>query len=122
VHHYLPYIIGFSLSLGLTIVAFALTKSQVDGQGMVVWVGALLLALASLQVFVQLRYFFHLSDGDGPKFTLLSTLTMLMVVVIVGLGSLWIMYHLNYNMMSGHEIETYVEQDENINADEHHQH
>jgi len=39
-----------------------------------------------------------------------------MVVGIVAFGSLWIMYHLNYNMMP-HEVETYIQQEENIDLD-----
>ncbi|HAC56302.1 TPA: cytochrome o ubiquinol oxidase subunit IV [Candidatus Saccharibacteria bacterium] len=113
------YLIGFVLSLGLTLIAFVLTTIQSDFQGKAypdLPLAVALVTLAITQLIVQLLFFFHLGHEAKPRLNLASFLFMLMVVGIVAFGSLWIMYHLNYNMMP-HEVETYIQQEENIDLD-----
>jgi cytochrome o ubiquinol oxidase operon protein cyoD len=76
----------------------------------------LLAALAIIQLIIQLVFFFHLGREPKPRLNTVSFLFMLMVVGIIGFGSLWIMYNLNYNMM-GQEVETYIQKEENIYRD-----
>ena len=92
---YTNYIVGYVLSIVLTLAAFALVDSYSSqlfiSQNMLV-VTLLLLALA--QLFVQLFCFLHLrSQGKWHTLTLLFAL--LVVVILVG-GSIWIMTHLNH--------------------------
>ena len=113
---YASFFTGFGVSVMLTLAAFALTKVQFDSEGTaysgLVIIG-LLLGLAIIQLVVQLVFFFHLGREPKPKLNTVSFLFMLMVVGIIGLGSLWIMYNLNYNMTE-HEVESFIQQEENI--------
>lgn len=111
---YISYMIGFALSLILTLVAFWLVIQHVHEGRFdmnVVFVGLAVTAVA--QLIVQLVFFFHLGREPKPRLNTVSFLFMLMVVVIIGFGSLWIMYNLNYNMTPG-EVETYIKAEENI--------
>jgi len=123
---YRSYLVGFGLSLALTIMAYVVTSMQVSSGG-----GAYsrtpliigLVVLAITQLIVQLLYFFHLGTESKPRLNTFSFLFMLMVIVIIGFGSLWIMYNLNYRMMpmSPSEVENHIQTEENIQTD-HSQH
>lgn len=116
---YVSYFAGFGFSLGLTLCAFALAKIQSDSQGLAypeLVAVAILAGLAVIQLIVQLVFFFHLGREPKPRLNTVSFLFMLMVVGIIAFGSLWIMYNLNYNM-SSHEVETFIQQEENIYPD-----
>lgn len=122
---YLSYLTGFIWSLLLTLASFALVKVQLDSGGtaypMKVLIG-MLAVFAVVQLIVQLIFFFHLGREAKPRLNTVSFLFMLMVVGIIGFGSLWIMYNLNYNMM-GKEVEMYIQHEENIyrdSSDTHH--
>lgn len=111
---YVSYMVGFTLSLVLTLVAFWLVMQHVEAGRFdmdVVFVGLAVTAVA--QLIVQLVFFFHLGREPKPRLNTVSFLFMLMVVVIIGFGSLWIMYNLNYNMMP-EEVETFIKAEENI--------
>ncbi len=109
------YVTGFLLSLVLTAIAFFITKSYVAGDDMKVPMSLLigLLVLAAIQLLVQLLFFFHLGSETKPRLNTVSFLFMLMVVGIIGIGSLWIMFNLNYNMTKP-QIEKYIEHEEGI--------
>lgn len=113
------YLVGFGLSLGITIIAFAVTVLQVES-GMRAYPKDLLVigltVLAIAQLVVQLLFFFHLGKESRPRLNTTSFLFMLMVVGIIAFGSLWIMYNLNYNMMPD-EVEQYIQHEENIYID-----
>ncbi len=113
---YLSYFSGFMWSLLLTLAAFALVKLQLDTDGSAysaTTVIGILAVLAVVQLVVQLVFFFHLGREAKPRLNTVSFLFMLMVVGIIGFGSLWIMYNLNYNMM-GKDVDTYIQHEENI--------
>lgn len=90
------YVIGFILSIALTLTAYAVVTSRAV---MGVWLMITLAALALTQVVVQLIFFLHLGNEPKPRWKLAAFLSMLVVLVIIVGGSLWIMYHLDYNMM-----------------------
>lgn len=114
----LSYIIGFMLSLVLTCTAFVATMIYLvsDQTYRVEHLVAVLALLAVLQLVVQLLFFFHLGSEPKPRLNTMSFLFMIMVVVIIGFGSLWIMYNLSYNM-TPRDVETYIQQEENIKLD-----
>jgi cytochrome o ubiquinol oxidase operon protein cyoD len=92
---YTKYIIGFVLSLVLTIIAYSFaTSGSVN-----TWMLAILGVLALVQMVVQLIYFLHLGDETGPRYKLVSFVSMVGILAIIVGGSLWIMQNLNYNMM-----------------------
>ncbi len=90
------YTIGFILSLGLTLLAYAVVVYKL----LDTWAVAALIALAIVQMIVQLIYFLHISDETGPRYKLQSFIYMASLLVFLVVGSLWIMGHLNYNMMN----------------------
>ncbi len=59
----------------------------------------LVLGLGFVQAIIQLICFFHLGLEEKPQWQLLNFLFMLVILAVVVGGSMWIMYHLNYNMM-----------------------
>lgn len=96
------YITGFVLSIVLTVVAYILVVEHVSS-GHTTFTHTFLIAtvvvLAIAQLFVQVYFFLHLGREHRPRWnTIFFLLTALITAVVVG-GSLWIMYHLNHNMM-----------------------
>jgi len=90
------YAIGYGLSILLTIVPFLLVMRSSLPQGTIV---IAIVVLAAIQIFVQLVFFLHLNTSSEQRWNLVALLYALIILLIVAGGSLWIMYHLNYNMM-----------------------
>jgi cytochrome o ubiquinol oxidase subunit IV len=90
------YVLGFILSIVLTLVAYFLV-SQGILHGWPLNLAIVLLGIG--QTWVQLRLFLHLGEEAWPKWNLLAFLFMALVVLIVVVGSLWIMSHLNERVM-----------------------
>jgi cytochrome o ubiquinol oxidase subunit IV len=94
------YIIGFILSLALTLTAYYAVKHHIGTDHVFprdnVMV-AILAALAITQLFAQLVFFLHLNRESKPRWNFLVFSFMLMVLIIVVGGSLWIMNNLNYH-------------------------
>ncbi len=92
----LGYTVGLVFALLLTATSFFITKTDVFwGPGLPV--GLAVLAIA--QMGVHLVFFLHISTGaDNTNNVLALAFGVLIVSLVVG-GSLWIMMHLNANMM-----------------------
>jgi cytochrome o ubiquinol oxidase subunit IV len=101
------YISGFVLSIFLTLAAYTLVVSHEFSN----WALALAIAgLAIVQFLVQLFFFLHLGRESKPRWKLTVFLFMLLVVGILVIGSLWIMYNLNYRMApTQQQIDTYMQ-------------
>jgi cytochrome o ubiquinol oxidase operon protein cyoD len=112
------YFTGFLLSLGLTVASFALVWRHKDSNGQVFSIGFLLawiVALALVQLFIQLIFFLHLGRESKPRWNLSALAFAVIVVVILVFGSLWIMASLDYH--GGHHStpqtsDEYIIQDE----------
>lgn len=107
------YISGFVLSLLLTGVAYNLaTHSGLRGWGL----GYAVLALAAVQLIVQLVCFLHLGQEREPRWKLLVFDFTLIILVIVIIGTLWIMQHLNYHMMNmgSNDTNRYLQEHEGL--------
>lgn len=104
------YVIGFGASLALTLAAFYAIWQYADRlpEGTLV---AIIVGLALVQLAVQLVYFLHLGSQSKPRWNLIVASFALLVVLIVVLGSLWIMQNLNYHMQP-RDVETYIIKDE----------
>lgn len=89
------YAIGFVLSLVLSMLAYFYVVLPGDKA----WLLPILGVLAVTQMAVQLVFFLHLGDEVGPRWRLASFGFMLLILVVVVVGSLWVMVHLNNNMM-----------------------
>lgn len=90
------YFIGFVASLFITLIAYNIVVGHVIVGG---WLVALLAVLALTQMAVQLVFFLHLDEESGPRYKLATFGFMTIILTIIVVGSLWIMHHLNYNMM-----------------------
>lgn len=112
------YVIGFGLSLFTTLIAFALVYTAVFSSAVTV---ATIIALALAQLLIQLFYFLHLGREAKPRLNGMAFAFMSMVVLIIGLGSLWVMHNLDYNMMP-HDPTMHMEKEENINVNNHQHH
>ena len=90
------YIIGFVLSLLLTLLAYFVVEQKLFSH----WHTILVLSTtALLQALAQLIFFLHLGQEKSPFWNLQTFLFMLGVLLILVLGTLWIMYNLDYYMM-----------------------
>lgn len=94
------YLTGFALSVVLTAVPFALVMTGVLGSKEATVL--LISAFAFTQIVVHMIYFLHMSPKSQGGWTLMALLFTVVLVVIALAGSLWVMYHLNVNMMPGH--------------------
>lgn len=90
------YTIGFILSIVLTAIPFALVMTGALPIG---WLIATIVVLAVIQIIVHLVFFLHLNSRSEQGWNLTAfAYTLVILVVLVG-ASIWIMYHLDYNMM-----------------------
>jgi cytochrome o ubiquinol oxidase operon protein cyoD len=89
------YVIGFVLSLVLTLSSYLLVAHHgLERRGLIVAT----VVLAITQFFVQMVYFLHLGFETKPRWKLMVFGFMTLIVLILVLGSLWIMSNLNYRM------------------------
>jgi cytochrome o ubiquinol oxidase subunit IV len=101
-HNRTIYIVGFGLSLILTLTAYTLVVQELLSRR-VLLISITILAIT--QLIVQLVCFLHLGNESKPRWNLMTFLFMLLVLFIVVFGSLWIMTHLDYhNQTSPQEI------------------
>ena len=91
------YLIGFALSAALTALPFWLVMTGVlaSVQGTAIAV----ILLAFVQIVVHTVFFLHVNTKAEGGWTLMALVFTGVIVTIVISGSLWIMYHLNSNMM-----------------------
>ncbi len=99
------YLTGFLLSVALTVVAFFMVAAKIFSGRVMMYI---IVGLAVEQLLVQLVFFLHLHKESKPRWNLFIMLFMLLILAIVVIGSLWIMHHLNYNMMPEHEMDSYM--------------
>ena len=94
------YLIGFGLSVLLTAIPFALIMAKIITERNT---GILVLgAFAVVQVLVHMIYFLHMNGRMEGGWTLLSTIFTIVFVGIAIAGTLWVMFHMNTNMMPEH--------------------
>ena len=91
------YITGFILSVILTAVPFWLVMGEVFSNKAVT-VG-LIMVFAVVQIVVHMIYFLHMNSRSEGGWTILALIFTVVLVVIALSGSLWVMHHLNANMM-----------------------
>ncbi|GJE55539.1 cytochrome o ubiquinol oxidase subunit IV [Methylobacterium thuringiense] len=98
------YVTGFVLSVILTAIPFWLVMGKVLPN--VVWTTIIVLALAVVQIVVHMVYFLHMNTKSEGGWTILALIFTVTLVVITLTGSIWVMHHLNTNMMpmSPHDL------------------
>jgi cytochrome o ubiquinol oxidase operon protein cyoD len=93
------YVTGFVLAVVLTAIPFFLVMARpIESAG---YTAAIVLACALAQILVHMVFFLHMTPKAEDGWLLLSTIFTIVLVVITLAGSLWIVFHLNNNMMSG---------------------
>lgn len=93
---YLSYTIGFILSIALTLAAYFLVVEKIlTGTQLMLAI----VSLAVVQLLVQLVFFLHLGRESSPRWNQMVFWFAAGVVLIVVIGSIWIMENLDYNMM-----------------------
>jgi cytochrome o ubiquinol oxidase subunit IV len=93
------YTIGFILSVILTAIPFWLVMGKVlDNPSNT---ALILLGLGAVQIVVHMVYFLHMNAKSEGGWNMLALIFSAILVVIVLSGSIWVMYHMNHNMMPG---------------------
>ncbi|WP_343627521.1 cytochrome o ubiquinol oxidase subunit IV [Roseateles sp.] len=96
------YVIGFILSVILTAIPFWLVMAKVIPSSSTT--GLVLLGFAAVQIVVHMVYFLHMNSKVEGGWSMLSLIFTIAVVVIMLAGSIWVMFHLNANMMPIHDM------------------
>lgn len=91
------YLIGFGLSAILTAAPFWLVMTGAIANAQAA--AAVVIALAFVQIIVHTIFFLHVNTRAEGGWTLMALIFTVVMIAIVISGSLWIMYHLNSNMM-----------------------
>ena len=96
------YLLGFILSVVLTAVPFWLVMSgSLDNKQVT---ALAIMAFAVVQIVVHMIYFLHMNTASENGWTMMALIFTIVMVVIALSGSLWVMNHLNSNMMPIHEM------------------
>ncbi len=98
------YVIGFVLSVILTAIPFWLVMTGgLESRTATI---AIVVGMAVVQILVHMIYFLHMNSSSEEGWTLMAMVFTIIVVVIMLAGSIWVMYHMNTNMMPNHDMET----------------
>jgi len=91
------YVTGFVLSAILTAIPFWLVMGNVI-ESKTATVAAIVI-LGAVQIVVHMIYFLHMNTKSEGGWTVMALIFTLVIVGIALAGSLWVMHHLNANMM-----------------------
>jgi cytochrome o ubiquinol oxidase subunit IV len=99
------YFLGFVLSIILTAIPFWMVMDNVFTSPRVC--AFVILGFAAVQIVVHMIYFLHMNAKSEGGWSMLALLFTGMLLVIMLSGSIWVMYHLNTNMMpSMHQMQS----------------
>lgn len=93
------YVLGLIYSVVLTMIPFAMIMADIGSPTAKVVV---ILVCAVAQILVQLVFFLHMNTSSEQAWNIITAVFTVVIVAIVLVGSLWIMQHLNHNMLMGH--------------------
>ena len=91
------YMIGFVASVILTAIPFWLVMGGVFESKLLT--AFLVMGLGAIQIVVHMIFFLHMNARSEGGWTLMALIFTLIIVGIALAGSLWVMHHLNQNMM-----------------------
>jgi cytochrome o ubiquinol oxidase operon protein cyoD len=90
------YLLGFGLAIGLTILSFwAAGTNLIYGPG----VPMALAVLCVAQMGIHLVFFLHITTDPDNTNNIMALAFGMLIVGLVVFGSVWIMDHLNQNML-----------------------
>jgi cytochrome o ubiquinol oxidase subunit IV len=90
------YLIGFALSVVLTAIPFWLVMTGVLTTQAT---ALIIMALAAVQMVVHMIFFLHMNRRAEGGWSVMALIFTVVIVLIALSGSLWVMYHMNENMM-----------------------
>ena len=91
------YLIGFGLSVILTAIPFWLVMGDVFDSKLLT--AFFVMGLGIIQIVVHMVFFLHMNPRSEGGWTMMALIFTLILVGITLAGSLWVMHHLNANMM-----------------------
>jgi cytochrome o ubiquinol oxidase operon protein cyoD len=90
------YLVGLGLAIVLTIASFwAVGTHLIYGPGIVMAI----VALAVAQMGIHLVFFLHLTSAPDNENNALALAFGVLIVGLLVFGSVWVMNHLNHNML-----------------------
>jgi cytochrome o ubiquinol oxidase operon protein cyoD len=95
------YLVGLGLATLLTIVSFFIARTTM------VWTPSIPVALCVLaiaQMGVHLVFFLHITTGPDNVNNVMALAFGVLIVLLLIVGSLWIMMHMNQNMLPMDQI------------------
>ena len=90
------YLVGFGLSVLATVVAFFLSGTSLVWQPSI---PAALIVLAIAQMGVHIVFFLHITTRPDSINNVMALVFGVFIVFVLIVGSVWIMTHLNHNMI-----------------------
>jgi cytochrome o ubiquinol oxidase operon protein cyoD len=95
--HLRTYVVGLVLAVLLTLIPFAAATDLAGGRDAALWV---IVICAAVQMVVHLVFFLHLNRRPEQYWYRVALVFTVLVIAILVVGTLWIMTHLNHNMMA----------------------
>ena len=90
------YVTGFALAVALTAASFWVTGTNlIYGPALAV----ALLVLAAAQMGIHLVFFLHITTDPDNTNNVMALAFGVLIVCLVVFGSIWVMMHMNQNMM-----------------------
>lgn len=90
------YCVGFGGSLVTTFGAYLIITQHMFDKTLSL---VAIMALAVFQLILQLVFFLHVGRESRPRWNFTALIFAIVMISIIVVGSMWIMYNLNYNMM-----------------------
>ena len=90
------YMTGFILSIILTAIPFWMVMNGSASHATILGV---VLVTAVVQILVHLVCFLHMNTSSEERWNLVAFVFTVLIIAILVVGSIWIMWNLNYNMM-----------------------
>jgi len=105
------YVIGFGLSVAVTVIAYVIAVHGSWSHDVIIGV---LASLAIMQFLVQMVFFLHIGEERKPRWKQGVMWFMIGIVLLIVFGSIWIMNNLNYRMTTTQTEHYLQEQDGGI--------
>jgi cytochrome o ubiquinol oxidase operon protein cyoD len=90
------YWIGFALSVVLTAIPFWLVMTMTLTKQATAFI---IMGFAAVQMLVHIVFFLHMNRRAEGGWSIMALLFTVVIIGIALSGSLWVMYHMNTNMM-----------------------
>ena len=90
------YLVGFGLSIVLTLLSFGLVMAGVVPRSLAL---PGIVALCVAQLLVQLVFFLHMGASRSQRDNLSAFVFAVFVIAIIVGGSAWVLHNMNANMM-----------------------